>query len=47
MAEEVYMDVPEVRNISKKFSEISEVLNAVAKVLEGLLMVLRATAETM
>lgn len=44
MAEEVYMDVPEVRNIAKKFSEISEVLNAVAKVLEGLLMVLKATA---
>ena len=44
MAEEVYMEVPEVRKIAKNFSEISEVLNAVAKVLEGLLMVLRATA---
>jgi hypothetical protein len=44
MAEEVYMDIPEVRNIAKKFDEISEVLNAVAKVLEGLLMVLRSTA---
>ncbi len=44
MAEEVYMDVPEVRNIAKKFDEISDVLNAVAKVLEGLLMVLKATA---
>ncbi len=44
MAEEVYMDVPEVRNIAKKFDEISDVLNAVAKVLEGLLMVLRSTA---
>jgi hypothetical protein len=44
MAEEVYMDVPEVRNIAKKFDEISDVLNAVAKVLEGLLMILRSTA---
>lgn len=44
MAEEVYMDIPEVRNIAKKFDEISDVLNAVAKVLEGLLMVLKATA---
>jgi hypothetical protein len=38
------MDIPAVRNIAKSFGTIGEVLEAVEKVLEGLLMVLRATA---
>lgn len=44
MADEVYMEVPAVRNMAKTFGSISEVLNAVNKVLEGLLMILRTTA---
>lgn len=44
MADEVYMEVPAVRNMAKNFGNISEVLNAVAKVLEGLIMILKTTA---
>lgn len=44
MADEVYMDIPAVRNMAKTFGNISEVLDAVNKVLEGLLMILRSTA---
>jgi hypothetical protein len=44
MADEVYMDIPAVRQMAKTFGNIGEVLDAVNKVLEGLLMVLKATA---
>jgi hypothetical protein len=44
MADEVYMDIPAVRNMAKTFGSIGEVLDAVNKVLEGLLMILRVTA---
>jgi hypothetical protein len=44
MADEVYMDIPAVRAIAKNFGNIGEVLEAVNKVLEGLLMILRTTA---
>jgi hypothetical protein len=44
MADEVYMSIPDVRNISKTFGTIGDVLDAVNKVLEGLLMILKATA---
>jgi len=44
MADEVYMDIPAVRNMAKSFGNIGEVLDAVSKVLEGLLMILRTTA---
>ena len=44
MADEVYMDIPAVRNMARTFGTISEVLDAVNKVLEGLLMILRTTA---
>jgi hypothetical protein len=44
MADEVYMDIPAVRDMAKGFGNIGDVLDAVAKVLEGLLMVLKATA---
>ncbi len=42
--DEVYMDIPAVRGISKKFDVISDVLNAIAKILEGLAMLLKMTA---
>lgn len=44
MADEVYMDIPAVREMSKSFDTISDVLNAVAKALEMLANVLKATA---
>lgn len=44
MAEEVYMDIPEVENIAKKFDEISDVLDTVAKVLDALANLLKSTA---
>lgn len=42
--EEVYMDVPAVRDMAKTFGTINEVLDAVNKVLEGLVMILKSTA---
>ena len=44
MADEVYMDVPAVRDMAKGFGTIGDVLDAVAKVLEGLVTLLKATA---
>jgi hypothetical protein len=41
---EVYMDVPAVRNMAKNFGTISEVLTTVAKVLEALVLILKTTA---
>lgn len=40
----VYMDVPAVRDISKGFSTISDVLKNVAKMLEVLTNILKTTA---
>lgn len=42
--DEVYMDVPAVRNMAKAFGQIGEVLKAVCKVLEVLVNTLKATA---
>lgn len=42
--EEVYMDVPAVRNMAKAFGTISDILKAVCKALEALIMTLKATA---
>lgn len=42
--EEVYMNVPEVRNIAKLFNQISEVLTNVGNVLEALSETLKNTA---
>jgi uncharacterized protein YukE len=42
--EEVYMDVPAVRDMAKTFGTISETLHAVSKALEALSMTLKATA---
>ena len=41
---EVYMEVPAVRQMGKNFQAISEVLSTVNKVLEAMLMILKATA---
>lgn len=41
---DVYMDIPAVRDMSKKFDVISDVLNAVNKALEALANILKATA---
>jgi hypothetical protein len=45
MAEvEVYMDIPAVRDMSKKFDVIGDVLRTIAKALEVLAMILKTTA---
>lgn len=44
MNNEVYMDVPAVRDMAKAFGTISEVLQTVVKVLEALIMTLKTTA---
>jgi hypothetical protein len=42
--EEVFMDVPVVRDFGKKFADIGEVLENVAKALDMLANILKATA---
>lgn len=42
--EEVYIDVPAVRNMATTFGTISDILKAVCKALEMLIMTLKATA---
>ena len=44
MADEVFMDVPQVQNISKSFGTFAEVLDDVAKALQVIATVLHATA---
>lgn len=44
MAEEVFMDIPQVEKMSKDFATFGEVLDAVAKTLEALSMIMKATA---
>lgn len=44
MANQVYMNVPKVRDIAKTFGTIGDVLKTVATVLETLATVLKATA---
>ncbi|MCB2179503.1 hypothetical protein KQH54_00105 [bacterium] len=44
MAEEVYMDIPQVENMSKSFETFGEVLEAVSKALQAISMMLKATA---
>ncbi len=41
---EIKMDVPAVKKMGKTFREIGEVLKGISKVLQVLLMTLRATA---
>jgi uncharacterized protein YukE len=42
--DEVYMDIPAVRGMSKNFNNISEVLQNVSRTLQALITVLRTTA---
>ncbi|MBS4059875.1 MAG: hypothetical protein KG029_05710 [Bacteroidetes bacterium] len=44
MAQEVYMDIPAVQEMSQKFANFGEVLDAVAKTMEAMSMVLKVTA---
>lgn len=44
MADEVYMDIPAVEKMGNDFKNFGEVLNAVAKALEAISFVLKATA---
>lgn len=44
MAEEVYMDVPQVQKMAESFGNFGEILQAVSKILEATITVLRITA---
>jgi uncharacterized protein YukE len=44
MAEEIYMDVPAVRNIASRFGEMGEHLQSVSKALEMAIATLKASA---
>ena len=44
MTDEIYMEVPAVRQMAKTFGQLGEILQAVSKVLEGLSMTLKVTA---
>ena len=44
MADQVYMDIPAVRDMSKQFTNIGEVLTNVAKAMEVLSNTLKASA---
>lgn len=44
MTDEIYMEVPAVRQMAKTFGQLGEILQAVNKVLEGLSMTLKVTA---
>jgi hypothetical protein len=44
MTDEIYMDIPAVRQMAKTFGQLGDILEAVNKVLEGLSMTLKTTA---
>jgi hypothetical protein len=44
MADEVFMDIPQVEKMSKDFQTFGDVLEAVNKTLEALSMLMKATA---
>jgi hypothetical protein len=44
MAQEVFMDIPKMEEVSKSFGTFGDVLDAVAKTLEAVSMVMKATA---
>jgi hypothetical protein len=44
MAEEVYMDIPQVERMSKSFETFGDVLDGVAKALRALSIALKAAA---
>jgi hypothetical protein len=43
-SDEVFMDIPQVENMSKSFKQFGEVLDAVAKTLEAISISLKAAA---
>lgn len=44
MAQEVYMDIPQVEKFVQQFNTFGETLKKISQVLEGLMMVLKITA---
>ncbi len=44
MANEVYMDIPAVRNVAKTFKTVGDVLKVVVKLMEGIIMALKTAA---
>ena len=44
MADEVFMDIPQVQKIGKDFSTFGDLLDGVSKALQAIIMVLKATA---
>lgn len=44
MAEQVYLDVPAVKNIANTLGKVSDTLKTVAKTLEALANILKSTA---
>ena len=44
MADEVFLDIPQVEKMSKDFNTFGEVLDAVSKALEAISTLLKATA---
>jgi len=44
MADEVFMDIPQVEKMSKDFKTFGDVLDAVSKTLEALSLLMKATA---
>ncbi len=44
MAEEVFMDVPQVQKMAEAFGNFGDILQGISKVLEMTIMVLRTTA---
>lgn len=44
MAEEVFMDIPQVQKVAESFGNFGEILQGVAKALEAAIMVLKMTA---
>jgi hypothetical protein len=44
MNDQVYMNIPAVQQIAKTFKTVGEVLKTVVKVMEGLILILKATA---
>lgn len=44
MAQEVYMDIPQVEKFVSSFNTFGETLKKISQVLEGLMMVLKITA---
>jgi len=44
MAEDVYMDIPKVRDLSKKFGEIGQQLEQISKAMEMTIALLKTSA---